>query len=148
MNMRASVFFACAAAFLAACDGPGSHIARDDIGPGPKLLDPLLPGEVFAQICLTEYPNLQAARNKSVSSGFTPDSTTGTYYNNRSNISVKITEDECSLVFGSKDEPDVVIPRLAKGTVNFVPNPPRNISITSRMENDGLRYYRMGIPSS
>ena len=76
----------------------------------------------------------------------TQNSRTGTYYHNTGNLSVKVTQKQCSLVFGTNVPIDDVVDGAAKGTISITgPKPPKGIEITSKVAPDGLRYFRFAI---
>ena len=112
------------------------------------MLDPLLPGELFVNICAKTLPDFASANEAAIESGFTQNSATGTFYNNRSNVSFKLHGDECPMVFGTDRPEDEVLRRLAMGVANLTDDPdsfPRNLTLSSRTHSDGLTYYRMGL---
>ncbi|MGB1234358.1 MAG: hypothetical protein ACPG5U_01335 [Planktomarina sp.] len=140
-----------AGAILAGCAAPtppSPQIAGVGVGPGNSLPSPRLAGEIFANVCLKTLPRFAGAKTAIAAYPFTQHPTSGTYYHDFENLSVKLHNDTCSMVFGSPSDPAAVIPQLAQGTKATINPVPRNIDITSRPGPDGLRYFRMGIKKS
>jgi hypothetical protein len=65
----------------------------------------------FAQVCGTNVPEIDRAHSVLKKEDFWKQPETGTYYHPKYNLSFKITSrygGTCSMVFGSKDLPDVL----------------------------------------
>lgn len=147
--------FACATLSilaLTACTAPRPPAAGLPIpvnagaGPGKSHPSPTLAAEIFAKVCIETAPGFQGAIPALANYPMVQNATTGTYYNRFENLSVKLFDGKCSLVFGSPAGPKAVIPELASGTVKALgKRPPPGIDITSRAAPDGLRYFRMVI---
>ena len=116
-------------------------------GPGEAYMQPYDAAVIFADTCLIRGSGFEEALEGLRVHNVTRNSTTGTYYHNTANLSVKVTPQECSLVFATKQDKSEVIQELAEGTVSMIPTPPRNISVTSRDLPDGNTYFRLGVKS-
>ena len=116
-------------------------------GPGEDYMEPYDAGVIFADTCLIRGSGFEDALEGLRVHNVTRNSTTGTYYHNTANLSVKVTSQECSLVFATRVDKSEVISGLAKGTVSMIPNPPRSISVTSHEMDDGKTYFRVGVKS-
>ncbi len=114
-------------------------------GPGAGFMSPFDAGAIFADACLIRGTRFQTATEGLRVYNFTHNTQLGTYYHNTKNLSVKVKGNSCSLVFASNKSVDATVSGLAKGTASITPNLPRNVSITSSVAGDGLRYFRLGI---
>lgn len=119
----------------------------DTAGPGKVTPTGEFAGEIFANACIKTAPTFDGAHDALWKYSFTRHSKTGTYYHNRFNLSVNVTNGRCSLVFGTDRDADEVVRGTARGTVSVASDVPPGIDITSRMERDGLRYFRMVLES-
>lgn len=76
-------------------------------GPGQRDPAPALVAEVFDRACVKTLPDFGAAPAALAALGFAPGQT-GTYYNGRDDISVKLipgSPAECSVVWGVRNAP-------------------------------------------
>lgn len=138
---------------LSGCLGTASVPISTNASPGEGLIPPSFAGNFFTEICLVTAPSFEGVPNAIAGEPFTQNSNTGTYYHNFSDLSIKVHEQGCSLVFKSDLDVDETVAELARGTAKNAKNwgveIPRNISITSNASPDGKgRYYRMSIPRS
>lgn len=146
MHLRAAAISGAALLALSGCaETPTAIPVSASAGPGAQVLSAFDAGVIFADACLIRGPNFKGAAEGLRPHGFTQNAGTGTYFHNRANLSVKVRPAECSMVYGSKGPVDATVSGFAKGTASLAPNPPRNITVTSRVEADGLRYFRVGI---
>jgi hypothetical protein len=103
---------------------------------------------IFADTCLIRGANFEDSLEGLRVHNVTRNSKTGTYYHNAANLSVRISEHTCSLVFATDQKSDTAVSELARGTLSMVTGAvPRGVEITSRVEADGLRYFHLGINS-
>ena len=117
-------------------------------GPGTNLMIPYDAAIIFADTCLIRGKNFDDYVEGLRVHNVTRNANTGTYYHNTANLSVRIAGDQCSLVFATDQDPDSAVSELARGTASMVAGPvQRGIDITSRVEADGLRYFRLSIQS-
>jgi hypothetical protein len=108
-------------------------------------MSPYDAGVIFADACLIRGAYFESATEGLRVHSMTQSASTGTYFHNTKNLSVKATKVSCSLVFASKASVDSTVSDLAKGTASIVGTPPRGITVTSQVAGDGLRYFRLGI---
>ena len=146
-------YFFCCVVALSGCLGTGSVPISANASPGQDLMPPSFAGNFFTEICLVTAPSFEGVPNAIAGEPFTQNSKTGTYYHNFADLSIKVHEQGCSLVFKSELDVDKTITKLAHGTrknaKNWSVEIGRNISVTSRPSPDGRgRYYRMSIPRS
>jgi hypothetical protein len=116
-------------------------------GPGEDYMLPYDAGVIFADTCLIRGSAFEDALEGLRVHNVTRNSTTGTYYHNKANLSVSVTPQECSLVFATNQDDSVVVSGLAEGTVSMIPTPPPGIDVTSTDLPDGNTYFRLGIKS-
>ena len=117
--------------------------------PGSSLISPSAAGALFARACIENLPDFSNMPNDLPRASFAQAPATGTYFHQRYNLSINADAERCSLIFGSNTAIDTVVAELANGTLSVVsPDAlPRNIDITSNEGTDGLRYFRMVLPS-
>ena len=134
---------------LTACMTSTGQIASSpNAGPGKETLSAFDAGVIFADVCLTRGPNFEGAKQGISGFPFTQNSGTGTYYHNRANLSVKVTNVQCSMVYGTNAPVDDTVKGLADGTASVLKaKAPRGINVTSQVAVDGIRYFRLGIKS-
>lgn len=112
--------------------------------PGESWPSPTLAAEIFARVCIETAPSFDGAVPALAAYPVVQHATTGTYYNRFENLSVKLFDGKCSLVFASPVGPEAVIPELAQGTLKALGRrPPPGIDITSRRINDRVTHFRM-----
>ena len=152
--MKTSLF---TAAFLAmsltGCVSPSGVAESPNAGPGPNLIQPDFAGNFFTEICLTTAPSFERVGQAISGEPFVRNQSTGTYYHKFANLSIKVSDYGCSLVFKSELNIDETISGLAQGVTQNAENwgvtIPRNLDITSNPSPDGNgRYYRIGLPRS
>lgn len=153
MNPIKPQLIAAALATLTACMDAGSATAPGSIptsataGPGSVEMSAFDAGVIFADTCLIRGANFEHATEGLRVHNMTQNSATGTYFHNRSNLSVKVTSQQCSMVFATSQPMDEVVAALAQGTTSIQPDVPRGIDISSRPWPDGQRYFRVAIQS-
>ncbi len=135
---------------LSACaDVAGGIPVSPNAMPGPAFMPSQEAGEIFAKACLSSGPNFENAAENLEALPFTRHATNGTYYHNTANLSVRAVPESCSLVFATAETIDETVAGLANGTVlGLQARPPAGIDITSRKEQDGNVYFRIGIQST
>ncbi len=144
--MRPVILSLVTACAFCACAAQGQTVSKSpDAGPGQRLLSPYDAGVIFADTCLIRGPNFEDAEEGVRVHNVTQNSETGTYYHNAANLSVKVANGQCSLVFATDKQVDDTVFQLAQGTVSMVYPVPAGVDVTSRVEADGLRYFRIAI---
>jgi hypothetical protein len=143
----AALFFAVIPIVVACSTVPQTIPESPAAGPREALIQPYDAGVIFADTCLIRGSSFEDALEGLRVHNVTRNSTTGTYYHNEFNLSVRVTPKECSLVFATREDKSDVILGLAKGTVSMIPTPPPSISVTSRDLPDGNTYFRLGVKS-
>jgi hypothetical protein len=119
--------------------------ASPTAGPGAAFMSPYDAGVIFADVCLTRGARFERAREGLVGFPFTQNTRTGTYYHNTANLSVKVSPQSCSMVYGTRQDTDAAKRGLAQGTASVIATPPAGISVTSRNLPDGVTYFRLGL---
>ena len=148
--MRSLMFSVLATISLGACTPPASTIpSSSTAGPGPQILSAFDAGIIFADTCLIRGPNFENSIEGLRVHNVTQNASTGTYYHNSANLSVRITPDQCSMVYGTSQDVDAAVAGLGQGSASILQDrpAPAGISVTSRVAGDGLRYFRLGIQS-
>ncbi len=140
----------------AACGSTGQILTQEEslakipvsrsAGPGQSVMSGYDAGVIFANTCLVRGPNFDNYAYGLRVHDVTRNEVTGTFYHNTANLSVRVADGQCSLVFFSDASTDNVVSQLADGTLSIIAPVPRNISVTSRAAPSGDgRYYRMAI---
>ena len=119
--------------------------------PGHDLIPPSFAGNFFTEICLSTAPSFDNVPQAISGEPFVQDQVTGTYFHKYADLSIKVSDYGCSLVFQSELGIDETIAELAKGvrmnSENWGVEIPWNIDITSIPSPLGNgRYYRIGLP--
>lgn len=111
-------------AALAACDQPTGPANRElalsaepipsspSAGPGSVRLSAAQAAQAFSRVCVASLPDFATAPQR-LGEGFVQNSTTGTYYNSRLNLSFKLIDGDCSMVFGSSANSASVLNQLS-----------------------------------
>ena len=143
----AAIFFGVLPIAVACTTVPQTIPESPSASPREALIQPYDAGVIFADTCLIRGSSFEDALEGLRVHNVTRNSTTGIYYHNRFNLSVKVTPKECSLVFATKEDDSDVVLGLAEGTVSIIPTPPPGIDVTSRDLPDGNTYFRLGVKS-
>ncbi len=150
--MRAQILSALAIGIAAGCAAPPDQIpVSPSAGPGPNIMSAFDAGVIFTDVCLTRGPNFEDAVQGLSGFSFTQNAATGTYYHNTANLSVKVRDEQCSMVYGvnanTEAEIDAVVSGLADGTASVLQGTfaPSGIDVRSSRGPDDLRYFRLGI---
>lgn len=119
--------------------------------PGSNLIPPSFAGNFFTEICLTTAPSFENVPQAISGEPFVQHQETGTYFHKFADLSIKVHDYGCSLVFKSEMSVGETISELAKGVAKSAENwgveIPRNMDITSKKSPDGNgRYFRIGLP--
>jgi len=102
---------------LAACDGPQSApsasgtstLARSaSAGPGSKPVTSSTAVNYFTALCGQTDKSRANVETAAAANGFVQNTSTTTYYHQQNDLSVKLTDGVCSIVFVSKDNPSAV----------------------------------------
>ncbi|WP_220801417.1 hypothetical protein [Roseobacter sp. OBYS 0001] len=136
---------------LAGCAGSPRVAQSPNAQPGSELLPPSFAGNFFTEVCLTTAPSFEKVPQAIASDPFVQDQKTGTYFHKFANLSIKVSDYGCSLVFKSVLSIDETVAELAAGTTKNAANwgveIPRNIEVTSNPSPDGKgRYFRISVP--
>lgn len=92
-----------AAADLALAAAPVSSIrSSPDAGPGGAPVSVARARAVFAALCVSTGGERRRTEQAAAADGFVLNTTYGTYYHPRDNLSVKLTGGDCSMVFVSR----------------------------------------------
>ena len=93
---------------LAACNVPADQglaavniVQSPNAGPGTRSLPPATATRFFKALCVDHRPGFKGTPAAAAANGFVQHSTFGTFYHPKNNQSVKLTNGECSMVFGS-----------------------------------------------
>ena len=118
---------------------------------GGSLIRSDFAGNFFTEICLITAPNFQEVPQAIAGEPFYRHQETGTYFHKFADLSIKVSEYGCALVFKSELSIDETISGLAAGTAKTAKKwnvtLPRNLDITSHPSPDGRgRYFRIGLP--
>lgn len=134
---------------LAGCMQPAATTpTATDPQVGATLVDPVLAGQMFAQVCLTSGPRFRAAPAALAAYPMTQSAQTGTYFHNQYNLSVNVNAERCSFVFATNQPTDTVVGAMAQGTASILTTPlPPGIDLTSSQAADGLTYFRGYVPA-
>ncbi|MCG7492923.1 hypothetical protein [Thalassobius sp. Cn5-15] len=121
--------------------------------PGEDLIPPSYAGNFFTEVCLRTAPNFTGVPQAISGEPFVQHQETGTYFHKFADLSVKVSDYGCSLVFKSEADVDNTIAELAKGVTKNAANwnvqIPRTLDVTSNASPDGKgRYFRIGLPRS
>jgi hypothetical protein len=106
---------ACVETTTVATTVPTSVAAGDSarVGPGPRPVSSSLAVETFRAACIGTRPDFAAAPAVLRARGFRQNTSTGTYYSQTDNLSVKLIQQaggtRCSMVFGSTEDPQRVL---------------------------------------
>lgn len=152
--MFKNLIFVAAFTLLTTGCAPNVNVAQSlEASPGPDLIPPSYAGNFFTEICLTTAPSFSGVPRAIAGEPFVQHTGTGTYYHKYADLSIKVSEYGCSLVFRSEMSIDDTIAELAKGTAKNLENwgltLPDNLDITSYASPRGNgRYFRIGAPRS
>lgn len=84
-------------------DGAKGAAGGVAVGPGPSVADGISASGIFGQVCGTTAPGFGAAPAQLTKMPFRQHPTTGTYYHQNLDLSVKLMPKRCSMVFSSRD---------------------------------------------
>ena len=138
---------------LGGCNVHSGVAQSSSATPGTDLIPPSFAGNFFTEICLTTAPSFDGVPQAIAGEPFVQHSETGTYFHKFADLSIKVTDLGCSLVFKSSLSVDATLEELAKGVTKNAENwgvtIPRNLHISSRPapEGDG-RYFLVRLPNS
>lgn len=109
-------------------------------GPGSNPITAARARSVFASLCVTQRGSPSGTEAAAAADGFVKNTTYGTYYHPRDNLSVKLINGDCSMVFvssASATELREALTSLASGApaVRFAPS----------VSPDATRYYNARI---
>jgi hypothetical protein len=154
LRIKTSLFTATLFAMsLTGCVNPSRVAESPNAGPGSNLIQPDFAGNFFTEVCLTTAPDFVRVGQAIAGEPFVRNQSTGTYYHKFADLSIKVSDYGCSLVFKSELSIDETISGVAQGVAKNAENwgvtIPRNLDITSNPSPDGKgRYYRIGLPRS
>jgi len=136
---------------VSGCSAPIDFPESADARPGQNLVSPSAAGSLFAEVCLRTAPSFQTALQVISDAPYVKNSETDVYYHKFDNLSFKVGEYGCSMVFRSDLSIDQTLSGMANGTVQVANRwnieVPRNIDVTSRPSADGNgRLYTIGLP--
>lgn len=144
--MRIATF--CLLAFaLAACETTTSTIGTSPASPGISRSANAGPGargvssdratQIFAELCVRHAPGFGGTEVSAAANGFVQNAGTGAYYHQQDNLSVKLTDGRCSMVFSSKENAIALESAFEKVNSNG-----RKITFSPGFVVDGSSYYR------
>jgi hypothetical protein len=141
-------FFALA---LSGCLNSASVAESPNARPGKNLIPPDFAGNFFTEVCLVTAPSFEGVAGAIAGEPFVRHKQTGTYFHKFADLSIKVSDYGCSLVFKSELSKDETLAGLAAGVTKNAKNwnvtVPRNLDITSNPSPDGKgRYFRIGLP--
>jgi len=118
--------------------------------PGPNLIPPSFAGNFFTEICLTTAPGFEGAHKAIAGEPFVQHEVSEIFFHKFADLSIKVSEKGCSLVFRSELGIDETVAGLAEGVTKNAANwgvtIPRNIEVTSNPAAHGEgRYFRIGL---
>ncbi|MCX7300155.1 MAG: hypothetical protein NTX73_07205 [Rhodobacterales bacterium] len=140
-----------AIAALAACQAPVEVAAPPtdqtirasaDAGPGTNPISAERARAVFSALCVDQRGSPAGTEAAAAADGFVKNTTYGTYYHPRDNLSVKLINGDCSMVFASRapvGELEAALTSLTAGA------PPVRFSPSSLPSEDP--YYNVSIPA-
>ena len=105
---------------LLGCVDPATPtvVSEGGVGPGATAAPVMTASALFRQVCIDTAPRLDAARTALSKLPFTQNPTTGTYYHNMLDLSIKVRREGgrgvCSIVFASTEPPERVGKELAR----------------------------------
>jgi hypothetical protein len=117
--------------------------ASASAGPGSNSISAARARSVFASLCVNQRGSRSGTETAAAADGFIKNTTYGTYYHPRDNLSVKLIDGDCSMVFASTASPaelQKALTSLTSGTpaVRFAPSvsldstPYYNVRIAAR----------------
>jgi hypothetical protein len=110
-RFRVLVLAGAAIASLAACEAPVDVAAPPteqtirasaDAGPGTNPISAERARAVFSALCVAQRGSPAGTEAAAAADGFVRNTTYGTYYHPRDNLSVKLIDGDCSMVFASR----------------------------------------------
>jgi hypothetical protein len=103
---------------------------------------------MFARVCLLTTPAFAGAPRVISEYPFTQSAQTGTYFHNQLDLSIKVTDERCSLVFVTLESPDTFVPGVSRGTARHVSpsEMPDDIHFSSRVHEQGRTYVHISVP--
>ena len=136
-------FVAFAFAALAACSGTTSTEIAAPANLGEADPAPAFVAEVFDSVCIATLPTYAGATTRLETLGFTP-AASGTYYNGRDNISVKLIGSpatECSVVWGVGNDPRTHLARYRDALMEREPLDLSTASFNFSGDLNGIAYF-------
>lgn len=87
----------------------GHAATADDIGPGSRQISAETAAKFLVAVCVDQFKNVRQAKRVLAANGFRPSPDTGTFYDNKRDLSFKIGKAKgvhaCSMVFTSRAKP-------------------------------------------
>ena len=80
---------------------PQAIRVSDKASPGSQVITAARAAQVFGDLCVRNLPNFAGIESDAAQNGFVWNSTFGTYYHPTENLSVKLVDGTCSMVFQS-----------------------------------------------
>ncbi|MGV6850391.1 MAG: hypothetical protein ACWA5A_18610 [Marinibacterium sp.] len=133
---------------LAACDpastpdgdAPASLVRSPNAGPGNAPVPAARAVAYFNGMCAAAKLGRASLDATAAQNGFVQNSNTTTYYHQREDLSVKLADGSCSIVFTSKDNPATVQSALTGASADLGPVRFRDAGVVN-----GRHYYNARI---
>ncbi len=106
---------------------PASIQRSANAGPGTRSVSLARAEETFFDVCIQNGPSFQGTETAAANLGFVQNTRTATYYHPRYNLSVKLVDGTCSMVFMSNDgqvEVEQALEALSTSTTTVIFRPP------------------------
>lgn len=95
----------------------------EDARPGALMVSPARAGQVFSDLCVAPAPTFEATEAAAAQNGLVDNPRLETYFHPSENISVKLEDGACSMVFASDaDQADVESAMVQSLSVATAPN--------------------------
>ena len=142
MMMRLTALAPAAFALLAACAGPP---ASPTAGPNPTPANPATAGQTFGKACVQQLPSFAGTPAALASNLFTRRESSGIYYNNNENISLRLTTTPtgtaCAVTFGTNVARAEAVQAFGQAASAAAPGAQADIALDVGRGADGLLYF-------
>ena len=133
--------FIVTAALVAAASGCMQPSVSATAAPGAAPASPATAGQLFAKGCLQQLPSFAGTPAAIANDPITRRQSSGTYYHNTQNLSLKLLPGYCSVVFGTTGNTDDVINAFGTAASAAAPGVQADITLDFTPGPEGLTYY-------